>query len=77
MMLKIGAILAIIASYVVTIILAKREGKKAEQVANLRRELERNAKEQARAQSIIDNIRSMDDNDVANRLSNISKCKQR
>lgn len=77
MILKIGAILAFIASYITAIILARREGKKAEQVANLRRELERNAKEQARAQSIIDNVRNMSDDDVSNRLSNISKSKQR
>lgn len=77
MLLKIGAILAFVIGYIATLILARREGKKAEQVANLRRELERNAKEQARAQSIIDNIRNMDDNDVSNRLSNISKGKQR
>lgn len=77
MLLKIGALLAFIASYITAIILARREGKKAEQVANLRRELERNAKEQARAQSIIDNVRNMSDDDVSNRLSNISKSKQR
>lgn len=76
MLLKIGAILAFIASYITAIILARREGKKAEQVANLRREIERQAKEQARAQSIIDNVRNMSDDDINKRLQNISS-KQR
>ena len=76
MTLQIGAILAFIVSYVVAILFARHEGKKAEQVANLRRELERNAKEQARAQSIVDNVRNMSDDDVSKRLQDISS-KQR
>ena len=76
MFLKIGAILVFIASYVLAILFARREGKKAEQLANLRREIENRAKEQERANEIIDNVRGMSDNDVSNRLQDISSNKR-
>jgi len=71
MLLKIGAILVFLASYIVAIILARREGKKAEQVANLRREIERNAKEQERANEINARVDNADINTVRERLSNL------
>lgn len=76
MLLKIGAILVFLASYIVAIILARREGKKAEQVANLRREIERQAKEQEKENAINNAVANMSDDDVANRLQDISS-KQR
>ena len=71
MLLKIGAILVFLASYIVAIILARREGKKAEQVANLRREIERNAKEQERANEISNRVDNMSIGSVHERLSNL------
>lgn len=72
MMLKIGALLASLLGFIIALVFARKEGKKSEQVANLRRELERQAKEWERAQNIIDNVRNMSDDDVAGRLQNLS-----
>lgn len=72
MMLKIGAFLASLLGFIIALVFARKEGKKAEQVANLRRELERQAQERERAQTIIDNVRNMSDADVSGRLQNIS-----
>lgn len=70
MLTKIGAILVFLASYIVAIILARREGKKAEQVANLRREIERNAKEQERANEINATVDDLAIDNVRERLQN-------
>ena len=70
MLLKIGAILVFLASYIVAIVLARREGKKAEQVANLRREIERNAKEQERANEINATVDDLPIDSVRERLQN-------
>ena len=54
---------------------ARKDGQRAEQVANLRREIERNAKEQERANAINNAVANMSNDDVANRLQNLPKSK--
>ena len=76
MLLKIGAFLTAVVSFIAALFFARREGQKAEQVANLRREIERNAKEQERANAINNAVSNMSDSDVNDRLQNISS-KQR
>ena len=71
MTLKIGAILTAVISFLAALFFARREGKKAEQVANLRRELERNAKEQERANEINARVDNADINNIRERLSNL------
>ena len=56
---------------------ARKDGQRAEQVANLRREIERNAKEQERANAINNAVANMSDSDIADRLQNLPKSKQR
>ena len=70
--LQIGALLAFVVCFSASIYFARREVKKAEQLANLRREIERQAKERERAQSIINNVNSLSDSDVSDRLQNLS-----
>ena len=74
--LQIGALLAFLVCFFASIYFARREVKKAEQLANLRREIERQAKERERAESIINNVSNMSDRDIDDRLQNISS-KQR
>ena len=71
MMLKIGTFLASLLGFVIALVFAHKEGKKAEQVANLRKELERQSKERERAQNIIDNVRNMSDEKVIEKLNKI------
>lgn len=59
------------------IILASKSGSRAEQVENLKAELRKIAEEQARAQRITDNVGSMSDNDVRNKLHKIANRQQR
>ena len=70
--LKLGVLLAIMGLFACVIYYARKEARKAEQLANLRREIERQAKEQGKANAIMDNVRNMSDDDVRKRLSNIS-----
>ena len=70
--LKLGVLLAIVGLFACVLYYARKEARKTEQVANLRREIERQAKEQERANAIIDNVRNMSDSNVRDRLSDIS-----
>lgn len=56
--------------------LARRESKKSEQLKALKDEIKKRAKEQAKANEILDNVRNFDDHTVRNRLHEISN-KQR
>ena len=76
MWIKIGAVLASALAFFAALFFARRDGSNAAKVDALRREIERRAKEQQRANEIIDNVRSMSDDDVSKRLQDISS-KQR
>lgn len=56
--------------------LARREGKKSAQLKALKDEINKRAKEQAKANEILDNVRNMSDDNVRGRLRTISN-KQR
>ena len=73
MTLKIGALLTAVVSFLAALFFARREGQKAEQVENLRREIERNAKEQARANEINNAVNQLDIADVRDRLQNTKR----
>lgn len=73
MWLKLGAFLVAIIGYCSVIFYARRDARKAEQLANLRREAQRNAKEQERANEINNAVSNMSDSDVADRLQNIKR----
>ena len=72
MWLKLGSLLVAILGYCSVIFYARRDARKAEQLANLRREAQRNAKEQEKANEINNAVAGMSDSDVSDRLSNIS-----
>lgn len=60
----------------VALLLSRREGSKAAQLKALKAELEKRAKEQAKANEIIDNVRNFDEHTVRQRLHEIAN-KQR
>lgn len=64
------------AMFGVALLLSRREGSKAAQLKALKAELEKRAKEQAKANEIIDSVRNMDEHTVRNRLHEIAN-KQR
>lgn len=66
----IGVFAAILA---VLLAVVKNNGKKAEQLRAMRETAEREAKERARANEIVDNVRAMPDDDVRARLRKISE----
>lgn len=74
---KIGVFLASWIAFLAALFFARKDGQRAEQVANLRREIERNAKEQERANAINNAVSNMSDSDIADRLQNLPKSKQR
>ena len=59
----LGALLAIV----------RKNGKQAERLRAMRETAEREARERAKANEIIDNVRNMDDDDVRDRLRRISE----
>ena len=71
MMLKIGAILASALAFLAALFFARREGMSAAKVDALRREIERNAKEQERANEISNHVDNMPIASVRERLSNL------
>lgn len=73
MLLKIGALLTAVVSFLAALFFARREGQKAEQVENLRREIERNAKEQARANEISNAVNNLSIDAVRDRLQNTKR----
>ena len=76
MMLKLSAIIGSALAFLAALFFARRDGSNAAKVEQLRREIERNAKEQERAKVIMDNVRNMSDDDVSKRLQDLSS-KQR
>lgn len=70
MILKLSALLAFILAFVGTIFFARRDGINAAKVDAMRREIERNAKEQERANEINNRVSSMSIDDVRERLRN-------
>lgn len=56
--------------------LARREGKKSAQLKALKDEIKKRAKEQAKANEILDNVRNFDDHTVRNRLHEIANKQQ-
>lgn len=60
----------------VALLLSRREGSKAAQLKALKAELEKRAKEQAKDNEIIDNVRNFDEHTVRQRLHEIAN-KQR
>lgn len=75
MLLKLGVLLASVFGFLTALFLARKEGQRAEQVANLRREIERNAKEQEKANDIKNTVAGMSDERVSDILSNLPKSK--
>ena len=73
MLLKIGALLTAVVSFLAALFFARREGQKAEQVANLRREIERNAKEQERANEISNAVNNLSIGAVRKRLQDTKR----
>ena len=73
MLLKIGALLTAVVSFLAALFFARREGQKAEQVENLRREIERNAKEQERANEISNAVNNLSIDAVRDRLQNTKR----
>ena len=72
MLLKISAIIGSVVAFLAALLFARRDGAKSEKLEQLRKEIEREAKERERAQNIIDNVRNMSDDDVSKRLQDIS-----
>lgn len=72
MMLKIGALLASALAFLAALFFARREGMSAAKVDALRREIERNAKEQERNNAINNSVANMSDDDVRKRLQDVS-----
>lgn len=70
---KIGVFLASWIAFLAALFFARKDGQRAEQVANLRREIERNAKEQERANAINNAVAGMSDERVSDILSNLPR----
>lgn len=62
--------------FFVALFLSRKEGGKAAQLEALKKELEKNAKEQERAKKITDNVNSFDEHTCRQRLHEIAN-KQR
>lgn len=73
----IGIIVAYCFLFGVVIWLARREGSKSAKLAALKKEVADRAKEQAKANAILDNVRNFDEHTVRDRLHNITKRNQR
>lgn len=58
--------------FTLVVTLASKNGSKAAQLEALKAELRKQAEEQARANKITDNVNSISDDDVRNRLQNLS-----
>lgn len=72
MWMQIGAILGCACLFVFTIYLATKYGSKQAQLENIKAEIRRQAQEQARANEIIDNVRSFDEHTIRQRLHKIA-----
>ena len=71
MLIKIGAFLASALAFFAALFFARRDGANSAKVDALRREIERNAKEQERANEINARVDNADINTVRERLSNL------
>lgn len=69
---KITALCALLSAWIVVFILGKRDGRKSEQIKQLKAEAERTLKERARADKIHVAVSNMSDADVAERLQKLS-----
>lgn len=72
MWLYILLIVAYCSLFGTIIFLARREGSKSAKLAALKKEVADRAKEQAKANAILDNVRNMSNSDVRGRLRTIS-----
>lgn len=72
MWLYILLIVAYCSLFGTIIFLARREGSKSAKLAALKKEVADRAKEQAKANEIIDSVRNMSNGDVRGRLRTIS-----
>ena len=72
MWLYILLIVAYCSLFGTIIFLARREGSKSAKLAALKKEVADRAKEQAKANAILDNVRNMSNGDVRGRLCTIS-----
>lgn len=72
MWLYILLIVAYCSLFGTIIFLARREGSKSAKLAALKKEVADRAKEQAKANAIIDSVRNMSNGDVRGRLRTIS-----
>lgn len=72
MWLYILLIVAYCSLFGTIIFLARREGSKSAKLAALKKEVADRAKEQAKANAIIDSVRNMSNSDVRGRLRTIS-----
>lgn len=72
MWMEIGAILGCGCLFAFTVYLSAKYGSKQAQLENLKAEIRRQAEEQARANKIVDSVRSFDDNTVRQRLHEIA-----
>ena len=72
MWVEIGAILGCVCLFVFTVRFATKYGSKQAQLENLKAEIRRQAQEQARANEIIDNVPSVDERTVRQRLHKIA-----
>lgn len=77
MWLYILLIVAYCSLFGTIIFLARREGSKSAKLAALKKEVADRAKEQAKANEIIDSVRNFDEHTVRDRLHNITKRNQR
>lgn len=66
----IGVLAALLAALIAVV---RNNGKKAERLRALKETAEREAKERARANEIVDNVRNMPDDDVRARLRRVSE----
>ena len=65
-------IIVLLGSLLVVIVLAGKNGHKAAQLETLKATLKKQAQEQARANKIMDNVRTMPHDNVRKRLQDIS-----